>query len=71
MNSDDDLIQEVKGYTEVGEMERDTQPQTIGGDLPQATHLARTRSSIDAGASTSSAQVLTSGSRYICRDWVS
>ena len=40
VNSDDDLIREVKGYTEAGEMERDTQPQTTRGNLPQATHLA-------------------------------
>ena len=71
MNSDDDLIQEVESYTEVGRMERNTQPQTTRGDLPQATYLARTRSSTGVGASTSDAQVPPSSSCYICRDWVS
>ena len=61
MNSDDDLILEVKGYTKVREMKRDTQSQTIRGDLPQATHLARTRSSTGAGASTSGAEASTCG----------
>ena len=61
VNSDDDLIREVKGYTEVGEMESDTQPQTTRGDLLQASHPARTRSSTGAGASTSGAGASTSG----------
>ena len=30
---DDNLIQDVKDYTEVGEMKKDTQPQTTRGDL--------------------------------------
>ena len=34
VNFVDDLIREVEDYTEVGEMERDTQPQTTRGDLP-------------------------------------
>ena len=61
MNSDDDFIREVEGYTDVGEMERDTQPQTTEGDLPQAMHPARTRSSTVTSASTSGAGASTSG----------
>ena len=34
VDSDNDLIQKVEDYTKVGEMERDTQPQTTRGDLP-------------------------------------
>ena len=70
-NFDDDLIQEIKGYTETDEAEGVAHPQGTEGNLPPVIQSAHTRSSTSEGASTSSAQASTSGTRYVCRDWVS
>ena len=54
-SSDDDLIQEVEGYTESGEMERVVHPQGTEGDLPPVTRSTRIMSSTSVRASTSGA----------------
>ena len=60
-----------QSYTDIVEMERDTQPQTTRGNLPQTTHTTHTRFSISVGASASGAQALVGVSHNIYRDWVS
>ena len=71
LNFGDDIMQEAEGYTKTGMVVINIQPQDTGGDPSSAVNLAYIRSYVGAGASTSGAQASTSGTCYVCRDWVS
>ena len=72
LNSCDDIMQEVEGYTETCMVVINSRPQGTEGDLSPSLNLAHTRSSsTGTSALTSDAQASTGDTRYICRDWVS
>ena len=71
LSSSNDIMQKVKDYVEIGVAMINFRPQGTGGDVSPAANPAHTRSSIGAGPLTSTTQATTSGTHYVCRDWVS